>query len=363
LRVLVAPKALYEGPGPHRVAEAIAAGIRDAGGNNHVVELPLADGGEGTFDVLAALLETDRMPVQVHDLHRRDQVAHVGISSRGVAIIEMTHAAGSHLVPRGERDALTASTFGVGQLVAQALEWGARRIVLGAGGSGTIDAGAGALAALGTRFLDSSGVELHPTPSGLANLTDIDLRGLDRRLVEVPLTVLADTVVPLADNARVYGADKGLSPHAAGPIEQVLSRIERLAAARGRPILNGPWVGAGGGLAGGLYAFAGARVAPGARALMRLAGFDRLVRTVDLVFTAGGRVDQETFVGKLPYVVTHAAAEIGVPAVLLRSASALEPPTLAASIHHEEVGHGDADDERALESLREAAERIVRARY
>jgi glycerate kinase len=164
----------------------------------------------------------------------------------------------------------------------------------------------------------------------------------------------------LVDNLRVYGADKGVDADTAPCLSAIIESVGRLAAARGFDILENPWVGAGGGLAGGLHAFAGARVVPGASFVMRLAEFDKTLVAADHVFTTGGVLNTNTFRGKLPYAVAQAAAEHGIPSTLLTEVATTSPlPALPGNSRYAALGNADGDGVTVLRSLALAAARAL----
>jgi glycerate kinase len=357
MRVVVAPNAFRGGPDAAAVAAAITAGVEAGAPGSAVVRLPLADGGDGTLDTLAELLGARVETASVRDLLGRPATARIAISPEGTAALEMADAAGVRLVAPEERDPFVSSTRGVGEAVRAALELGTREIVLGAGGSGTIDVGAGALAALGARFLDANGTELEATPHGLERVEAVDCRAVERLLRGVPLTVLSDVRTPLVDNLRVYGPQKGVRFETAGRLQAVVVRLAGLGPRRGIDVLHTEWLGAGGGLSGGLRAFAGARVEPGAAYLIRRARLAAQLRGADLLLTAEGRLDSTSGNGKLPLEAARAAAQHGVPAIVLAGAVAWnELPSLPAGVACTAV-RADGD---TLDGIASAAAEVAR---
>jgi glycerate kinase len=318
MRVIIAPNSFREGPRADAVAEAMAEGVRRALPSAEAVLAPLADGGDGTLAVVMRVLGGSLKSRPVRDPLGRPVMARFGVSRDGsTAVIEMAEASGLRLVPLTDRDPFHSSSYGTGELIRAALDLKVTRILVGAGGSGTIDAGVGALAALGAVFRDPSGTPLDPTPAGLITLAEVDLAAIDSRLAGVELIVLGDVHTPLQGNATVYGKQKGVRPETASLLAEVVRQVGHLAQRRGHEILKTPWRGAGGGLAGGLAAFAGGRAVGGAEFIARLAGFPDHLRGADLLLTGEGRLDVTTAFGKLPLVIAGMAADHGVAAVII----------------------------------------------
>lgn len=330
LRILVAPNSFRDGLDAPAVAAAMARGVRRAMAEAEVIELPLADGGDGSLAVLQGLLGGEILTRTVADPLGRPHEARFALTADGTALLEMAEASGLRLVEPALRDPLRSSTFGTGELIRAALDLGARRILLAVGGSATIDAGAGALAALGAVFRDGTGNVLKPIPADLLQLAEVDLSGLDPRLAGVELTVLADVTTPFELTVEAYGPQKGLAPADVEPLQGFFRRWRELAARRGFDLAGRPWVGAAGGISGGLAAFAGARLVGGAETICRLARLPDHLEGAALVLTGEGRFDATSGQGKLTSTVTALAAETGVPAVVLAGQIAEQVSTMEA---------------------------------
>lgn len=197
MKIVIAPDSFKESLSAPDVAEAIARGWRRVFPQAEVLLRPLADGGEGTVDAVLAATAGERRECRVEGPLGEPTLAHWGWLDDATAVIEMASASGLHLVPRDRRDATRSSSRGTGELIRAALDAGARKIILGLGGSATNDAGAGLLGALGVRFLAADGEELAPGGAALAGLHSLDLGGLDPRLVDVAVEVAADVDNPL----------------------------------------------------------------------------------------------------------------------------------------------------------------------
>ncbi|WP_169789786.1 glycerate kinase [Actinoplanes subtropicus] len=342
------------------VARAAADGARAAGPSVSVVAVPLADGGDGSQEQWLRLVGGREVPAQARDPLGRPVEAGYAVAEDGTAFIEMAAASGLRLLTGAARDPLRSNTFGTGQLILAAAARGARWIVIGAGGSATLDMGAGALAALGVRFLDGSGRARSPVPSELHEIAAVDTSRLSPLLRGVELTVLSDVRTPLADNARLFGPQKGMDPRTVSRFETMLRALSEHLLPAGSAGLSRPWYGAGGGLASGLSRI-GATASSGSQFFLALAGVESLMGDADLVITGEGRVDPSSADGKLPLAVAAMAARHGVPCTVV-SATAdipghLLPPgtrCLPLSENGSEVGAAD---------IRRAAERIVREHH
>jgi glycerate kinase len=278
----------------------------------------MADGGDGTVEAFLVSGASARTIDVVGPLGT--PVSATYARDGATAIIEMAAASGLALVG-DQRDARRATTFGTGELVRDALDGGATRIVLGIGGSATTDGGAGALAALGARFLDRSGRELDAHPAALADLDRIDTTGLDPRLAATEFAIACDVDNPLLGPhgaAAVYGPQKGAGPADVPYLDAVLHGLADAAVAAGRPdVRDLPGAGAAGGLGWGLATFAAARLAPGFALIAEQRGLARVLATATLCFTGEGRIDGQTLRGKVVAGVAQLARPLGIPVVAL----------------------------------------------
>ncbi len=322
LRIIVAPDSFKGSLSAVEAARAMARGIRAVFPEAEVVELPIADGGEGTVEALVAATGGRLRHATVQGPLDDPVRAAWGVLGDGrTAVIEMAAASGLTLVPEARRDPRLASTFGTGELVKAALDGGLRRLVLGIGGSATNDGGAGFARALGARFLDEAGGDLPEGGAALARLARIDLRGLDPRLAETELLVACDVDNPLCGPrgaSAVYGPQKGATPEIVRELDVALAAFARIARRdTGRDAAEVPGAGAAGGLGAGLLFFTPARLRPGVEIVLEAVGFEDRVRGASLVFTGEGRTDAQTAMGKAPVGVAAAAKRQGVPVVCL----------------------------------------------
>ncbi|KQU34456.1 MULTISPECIES: glycerate kinase [unclassified Rhodococcus (in: high G+C Gram-positive bacteria)] len=329
-RILVAPSGFKESLCAESVASAIASGVRRALPGVRVDTAPIADGGEGTARTLAAATrgtvhETTVVgpvgePVPSH-------WARLGGSERSVAVVEMAAAAGLSLVPHDRRDPGATTTYGVGQLMAAALDAGADTILVGCGDSGTCDGGAGALQALGARILDVQGHEIGRGGRELIRAHHLDLTALHPRLTEVDVVLACNPHNVLCGPsgvARVFGPQKGASPDQVDELAAALDNWARVLEQDGvatGDVATGAGTGASGGLGAGLAAGVGAQLRSRFDALLDsgLSGIDldRRIRKADLVITAEGSIDFQTPRGKVPAEVARRCQQFGVPVIAL----------------------------------------------
>ena len=329
MRVLLAPDSFKGSATAAAAAAALARGWRAQRPADQVTCLPLADGGEGTLDVLAAAVPGTRWHQAVVTGPGHAPVGCAWLELPGAsAAVELARASGLPLLRRP--DPMGAHTAGLGEVIGRALDHGARTIVIGLGGSASTDGGAGALAALGARFLDAAGHELPRGGGALTALAAVDTARL-RPPPPGGVTCLTDVTAPLLGPlgaAAVFGPQKGAGPRQVARLEAGLARLAELLG--GDP--GAPGAGAAGGTGYGLAAGWGAVIVPGAAELARLAGLDRAVAAADLVVTGEGRFDPTSLTGKATGLVITAAATAGVPVALVAGQLGGAPPAAAAVI-------------------------------
>ena len=326
MRVVVAPDK-FKGCLPAlEVARALAAGLRAVRPDADVTLLPVADGGDGT---VTAALAAGYAPVVVEVEGPTGEPVRAPYAVRGDhAVVELAAACGLDLLPGGRLAPLTASTYGLGQVLRHALEHGARHVVVGLGGSASTDGGAGMLQALGARLLDADGAELARGGAALADLATLDLSGL------VPLdgtqvVVASDVDHPLLGArgaAAVFGPQKGAGTDQVRRLDAALARwADVVARATGRDVRDVPGAGAAGGAGFGALALLGATLEPGIDLVLALAGFDAAARGATLVVTGEGSLDEQSLAGKAPVGVASAASRAGARTVAVAGRSLLAP--------------------------------------
>lgn len=320
---MIAPSGFKESLSAEEVAAAIAAGVKRACPEAKVVELPLADGGEGTARTLANLSSGEIHDVEVTGPVGNKVSSHFAMISddHHTAIVELAAAAGLKLVPRDRRDPGRTTSRGVGELIKAALDAGAHRIVVGCGDSGVNDGGAGIVEALGAQLLDKDGKPIQPGGLGLAELHTIDLSGLDPRLRDVDIEVgcnIRNVLTGAHGVARLFGPQKGASPEDVEALATALDNyadvIER---ELGIEVREMPGGGASGGVGAGLHAMLGARLRSRFEAFLPLFELDRHLADADLVITAEGGLDSKTPRGKVPAEIGERGKAAGLPVIVL----------------------------------------------
>ncbi|GAC1429496.1 MAG: glycerate kinase [Chloroflexota bacterium] len=371
MKILIAPAAFKGSLAAIEVAAAMATGARAAGPDLDVVEVPLADGGEGTAAALVAASGGELRTVRGEGPLGAPVDAAYGLLPGGeTAVIEMATASGLWLLRREEYDALHASTYGTGQVVRAALEAGRRRLIVGVGGSATVEGGAGLAEALGIRLLDRAGQLIGRGGAALSALDRIEIGGRHPLLDGVEVVVACDVTNPLTGPegaAAVFGPQKGASAAQVALLDTNLAHLAAIIERDlGVAVAGLPGAGAAGGLAAGLIAFLGARVAGGFDTVAAAVDLPERVRGCDLILTGEGRVDGQTLHGKVIAGIARVAHAQGVPVVVLAGgilpdAYALHDRGVAAllSVMPAPLELAEAEA-RARELIARAAEEVVR---
>jgi glycerate 2-kinase len=342
VRVLIAPDDFKGTLSAERAAEAIAAGWRRRRPGDELVLLPLSDGGDGLLEVVRR--EGDRIvEIEVAGPHSHPRQARLLLGGDGTAVIESALACGLRLVPEDRRNPMPATTWGVGQLIDAAREAGARRVLVGLGGSASVDGGTGALGGLGFRLRleDGSGLKVGAHDLG-------GVRGAGRDWVAdftgVEVVLLADTDARLEEAAELYGPQKGATPEqveALGRALRTWADVAERDLAAGQRVRERPGSGAAGGLGFGLAAGLGARLESGAAAVGHRLGLEAEVAAADLVVTGEGRLDATSSRGKVIGHLTGLAAAHDRPlAAVVGVADAAAAGALAAIAEASPYGPG-----------------------
>lgn len=286
-----------------------------------IVKIPVADGGEGMLEAFLRSNGGEKLYLEVTGPDFTNERAAFGLLEDGnTAVVEMAEASG--LMLAGEpRHPMDATSLGTGQLLLEAARRGCRKIILGIGGSATMDAGIGMAQAMGIRFLDKNGQEVEPTPRGLAEVQEIDTSAIPKELREVEILIASDVKNPACGengSAYVFGKQKGATPEEIAEIDRLIYRFcECIREKTGQNLLHVPGTGAAGGLAIPLLAFFGARIVPGIDLVLDLAGFEQRLKGADMVITGEGKLDGQSLEGKVPIGVARRAAKAGVPVIAL----------------------------------------------
>lgn len=321
-RIVIAPDSFKGSATARQVAEAIARGLRRALPAASLCTVPMADGGEGTVEALVDASGGEYVHLQVSGPLGEPVRARFGILGDGrTAAMEMAEASGLPLVPRDRRNPMVTTSYGTGELIRAALDRGVRRIILGIGGSATVDGGVGMAQALGGRFLDANGEHLGPGGGELARLARIDLSSMDPRLRAVEFEVACDVTNPLygPDGAApVFGPQKGATPEMVAVLDRNLRHLADLVRRdTGQDVSGLRGGGAAGGLGAALVAFCGARLRPGVELVIEAVDLEARLRGADLVVTGEGSLDRQTPFGKTPSGVGRLARRLGIPAVAI----------------------------------------------
>ncbi|MDF9869097.1 glycerate kinase [Streptomyces avidinii] len=309
-----------------QVAERVTAGLRRVVPGARVETLPVADGGDGTV-AAAVAAGFERREARVTGPLGTPVTAAYAVRDT-TAVVEMAEASGLQHLPAGEFAPLTATTYGSGELLAAALDAGARTIVFGVGGSATTDGGAGMLSALGARFLDVDGKPVAAGGAALAELAEADLTGLDPRLADVDLILASDVDNPLTGPKgapEVYGRQKGATEDDIAVLDAALVHY---ASVLGPGTAELPGAGAAGGIGYGALVALGARFRPGIEVMLDVLGFAPALARATLVVTGEGSLDEQTLHGKAPAGVAAASRTAGVETVAVCGRLALPPEAL-----------------------------------
>lgn len=322
MNILLCPDSFKESLSAQVAADAMALGARQALPQVECDLCPLADGGEGSLDALTASTGLRLLTSQV-----RGPLGHA-LSARwgwrdeeALAVIELAEVCGLSRVAPAKRDPLRASTFGLGQLLLEALDRGARRVLLLLGGSATNDGGAGMLNALGATLLDQHARPLAPGGGALELLDQLDLSGLDPRLAKLDIDMAVDVDNPLTGvngASAVFGPQKGATPEQVKRLDKGLTRLADLASTLlSVDHRHTPGAGAAGGVGFLGLSFLQARCAPGIDIIMERAGMAARLDWADLVITGEGQLDGQSLAGKTPIGVARAAHAAGKPTVVI----------------------------------------------
>jgi len=367
VRILLAPDKFKGTLSAREAAENIAAGIREVLPAAKIDIVPLADGGEGTAEVISQAIDGSWQNCQAHDpLGRQIEARYVWVEDRQLAVMEMSEAAGMRRLAPRDLDPLRANTFGVGEMILDAAARGAREIIIGLGGSATNDGGFGLARALGFEFIAASALKLDGfKPSSLKELEKVEK---PRGLALPPIVAAVDVRNPLLGEngaTRVFGPQKGATPDKIELLERALRRLADVVAQEfGFDYRNEPGAGAAGGLGFGLMSFCDAKVRPGFEVVAEAVGLEEKMKDVDLVITGEGSLDRQTLEGKTPAGVARLACALGkrVFAIVGRASQDRQVRELFDGVY--QSARPDMSEQenmaRAAELLRENARQLVK---
>jgi glycerate kinase len=322
MKIVVAPNSFKGSLSATQAARAIARGVHDVFPDAEVVEIPIADGGDGTVEALVTARGGSYRWVNVDGPLGDPVLASFGLIDAGrTAVVELASASGFELISAARRDPRKTSTYGFGQLLEAARLEGASSVIAGIGGSATNDGGAGMAQALGYRLLDRDGLDIPRGGIALLRLERIDGTRLHPGWRSIKVMVACDVTNPLTGPngaSHIYGPQKGADPVTVLQLDRALAH---LAGAFEREfhikVADIPGAGAAGGAGAGLMAFLDARLTPGAALVIDTSGFDGALKGADLVITGEGRVDGQTAYGKAPGEVAKRAKAARIPVLLM----------------------------------------------
>jgi len=300
--------------------EACRSGIESVLPDADVKVVSVADGGEGTVEALTAAMNGYFVSCRVKGPLGEPVDAVYGVSADGkTAVMEMSQASGITLIPESASNPLKTDTIGTGQMLADAVARGCVKIIIGIGGSATVDGGIGMMSALGVRFLDDCGQDVVPCGAALGSISSIDAGAFDKMRRSCSICIACDVNNPLTGAngaARVFGPQKGASNVMIGELEKgMCSYAQLLNDYAGRDVASEPGAGAAGGLGAALMAFFDAKLLPGGKLMLDTIGFDNIVAGADLIITGEGCLDRQTLMGKIPFEILQAGLSCKIPVV------------------------------------------------
>jgi len=328
MKIVLAPDSFKGNLTSQQVASALEKGIKRVIPNANCIKVPMADGGEGTVQSLVEATGGKFIRKRVKGPAGRPVSARYGILSDGkTAVIEVAEASGLPDVEGTmDKNPMKTTTYGTGQLMMDAINKGVTHIILGLGGSATIDGGAGMAQALGIRFLDKKGCELKELGAGgmLNKVASIDMSGMDSRMKKAKVTVASDVENPLCGKkgaAYVFGPQKGATPVMVKNLDENLKHFAGIIKKELRKdVMKLKGAGAAGGLGAGLVAFTGAKLKSGVDIVVEATGLEKHLKGADLCITGEGRVDFQTAFGKTPSGVAKAARKQKVQTIAIGGA-------------------------------------------
>lgn len=312
MKVVIAIDSLKGSLSSMETGMAIKDGILAAKPDADVIVKPLADGGEGTTDALIEGMNGERIDLTVTGPMHTPVDAYYGyLKDTNTAVMEMASAAGITLVPDSEKNPLLATSYGVGEMINDAIQRGCRNFIIGIGGSVTNDGGIGMLKALGVRFLDENGEDAGEGGQALAKIARIDVSGMNPLLKECHIQVACDVNNPLCGengSTYVYGPQKGVTEDMKKTLDEAMAHFARVTSETlENDYMNTPGAGAAGGLGYAFLAYTGAALTPGIELILDAVGLEEELSGADVVVTGEGRLDFQTAMGKAPVGVARLA--------------------------------------------------------
>lgn len=304
------------------IAKAVEEGIFNTLPECEVIKVPIADGGEGTVEALVDATQGKKITLPVHNPLMQPIHAGYGMTGDGrTAIIEMSAASGLNLIPLKPGNIMNTTTYGTGEMIADAIKRGCRNFIIGVGGSATNDAGTGMMQALGVRFTDDTGKEVEKGGKSLSAIRHIDTQNQLPELQDCTFHIATDVTNPFygpQGAACIFGPQKGGDEEQIKILDRGMKHLARLIfETTGKDISYLPGSGAGGGMGGGCVAFLQATISSGIELIMDYLRFDELIQGADLLITGEGRMDRQTLFGKVPVGIARAAASRHIPVIAI----------------------------------------------
>jgi glycerate kinase len=320
MRILIAPNAFKNSVDAEIAAQAIKEGLADSKLTAELECFSIGDGGDGTANLIIKKLGGDLVETEVADPFGRRINTSFGLIENGkTAIVEMANASGLSLLKADELNPLVANTFGTGEQIRTALNRGVKKIIVGMGGSATVDGGCGILSALGIKFLNARGEELKQLPQDLKKLHSIDQSGMVPGISKCEIVVLCDVDNELLGeqgSAKVFGPQKGASPKIVKELEECLTKLSMIIFQHtGLDLSDRKYGGTAGGAAAGLSAVLNAKLVNGIEYFLEITEFEKSLAQSDLLITAEGSIDKQTLQGKGPFGVARLAKSRGIPVI------------------------------------------------
>ena len=322
MKIIIAPQAFKGSLDSKSVAKHIEMGIKDASPTLITECFPIADGGDGTLDVLVKYKGGQIFTKEVIGPTGSHVIAQWGVmSDNNTAVIEMALASGLAICNNMDFDLKTTTTFGTGQLILEAIENGYKNIIIGLGGSATNDGGIGAIQALGGNFLDIYDNELSYGGGELINLSHINTNNLNPDLKEINITIASDVTNPLCGPtgaSYIFGPQKGGTKIILDELEEALKHYSSVITNQfGKDYSSNPGAGAAGGLAYGLITFTKANIKSGFEVICEKLNFDQIIKNADLIITGEGKTDASTLYNKTPIAIANKAKEYNIPVICI----------------------------------------------
>lgn len=327
MRIVIAPDSFKGSMTATEVADAMERGIQNICETCSIVKVPLADGGEGMATILSDHLNAKTFEAEVMGPLGEKVIAAYGIAADGTAIIDVASVIGLQFVPEEKRNPLETTSYGVGELIIDAIDNGAKRFIIGLGGSSTNDGGIGMVQALGAQITDKSGSDVMLGGKGLLQIANISASSIDTRLRHCSFVIASDVTNPLLGErgaTYVYGPQKGATKKMLTELERGMknyaSVLERNLQVDVTEIEG---VGAAGGLGAAFRAFLDAEIKSGVDYVMELTNLEKEIAQADIVLTGEGKIDSQTLHGKVPFGVAQLSKEYGIPVISIVGANEL----------------------------------------